>query len=375
MIFQQILNTVENVLVATYRVLKPVQKPVQGYVERTVNLMLFASHVESPIAHTPLRVLAAPFRFPFYLPVFGGLAFTEFNDVRELMLLDLEKLDWFSGPIDDRADYLTKGYVPFLLAGSNLQRRREVITRGVIKAYQNLKDLETLLDAEKGLTKEHADRAIVRFMFKSFFGVDLETEEVDRLLEYREQAAPMVFLPKLLRTTVLRGVHKKLQESRLYFLKRIEATGMPFADSWFDTVWWFNRALGFYSEQALYELRRNPALQPPIRSEINQDPFSRPSTRALVHEMLRIRNQDPSTNYVQWRAVRVALIASAAVDPARYVEPYKVDLTRNHDDTVVFAGPSPTRHCPAQKFAPDLMATIVAHRVRNGWLESGACRP
>jgi hypothetical protein len=56
-------------------------------------------------------------------------------------------------------------------------------------------------------------------------------------------------------------------------------------------------------------------------------------------------------------------------DPKRYHRPLEVDLNRDNSDTLAFAGTAPTRKCPADLFAPDLMATVVAQRVRSGALE------
>jgi hypothetical protein len=210
---------------------------------------------------------------------------------------------------------------------------------------------------------------LARFLFRHLAKVELDDTEVDWFLEFRRRAQPMVLLPKLLRTTLLKGVHDQLQQRRLYFLKRIEDAGEQIADSLFDAIWFNAGTVGFYPKKAIELLQKQPELQAPIRDEVPLPPGKRPLTRALIHETLRIFGRIASTNHVEQGRVRIALLATAVVDPSRYHNPLEVDLSRDHSDTVIFAGPAPTRKCPAELFAPDVMATIVAQRVRSGALD------
>jgi hypothetical protein len=324
-----------------------------------VNTLLFVGHTANVPA---LRTLAR--LFGEHTRVFGGEAFTTFVSAREIISRELEKIDWFSGPIDDRADYLTKSYMPFLLAGPNHTLRREHIVARVAAARARLGELEALLKEESD-----SDRALARFLFRHLCKVELNAKEVDWLLRYRRFGQPMILLPKLLRNTLLRPLHDELQARRLHFLQRIEDAGEPLADSWFDIIWFQTATLSFYPRKALETLRKQPELQMQIRDELSLPSEQRVKTRALVHEMLRIHGRIASTNYVEAGRVRIALLASAVVDPARYRNPNKVDLSRDHSDTLAFSGPAPTRKCPGELFAPDAMAAIVAHEVRAGWLE------
>lgn len=343
---------------AARRLLQP-KKPTQGPLEQIVNTALFISHT----ANLPsLRGLSAI--FGDRLRVFGGETFTSFLDVHDLMAREPEKIDWFSGPIDNRADYLTKSYMPFLVAGPNHKLRREHIVGRVAQAHKRLDDLEALLDQETS-----PDRALARFLFRHFCRVELNGQEVDWLLEYRRLGQPLVLLPKVVRSTILRALHEKLQEHRLHFLKRIEEAGEPIADSWFDAIWFNSATLSFYPQKALETLKARPDLQLVIRDEVSLPAGQRPKTRALIHEMLRIYGRIASTNYVEQGKVKIALLATAVVDPARYKNPLEVDLSRDHSDTLAFSGPAVTRKCPGELFAPDAMATIVAHSVGKGWLE------
>jgi hypothetical protein len=297
------------------------------------------------------------------LRVFGGETMTSFADVSGLMAREPEKIDWFAGPVDDRADYLSKSYVPFLLAGPNHSLRREHIRARVAKAYTHLDDLEQLLHEEGDV-----ERALARFLFRQLCSVELDQSEVDWFLEFRKGAQQLFLLPKWIRTTVLKSTHERVTARRLHFLQRIEAVE-PIADSWLDAIWFNAATLGFYPEKALEALRKYPRLRAPILDELNLPAGQRPKTRALIHEILRIYGRLPSTNHVEQGRVRIALLATAMVDPFRYHDPYEIDLTRNHGDALAFAGAAPNRKCPAEHFAPDIMATVVAYRVREGWLQ------
>lgn len=330
--------------------------PSQGPLESVFNTAVFAAHTQGiPTLRTLHRLLGRRMR------VFGGETFTSFKEVSELMARESEKIDWFSGPLADRADYLTKGYVPFLLEGPNHELRRKHILGKVARAHANLAELDPLLDA--GPDAEHA---IARFLFQQFCSLELDDDELRWFLEFKRRAEPLVLMPKLLRMTVLRELHESLQTTRRYFMERIESTGEPIADSWFDVIWFNAGTLSFYPEKALETIRAEPAMRPLIQDEAFLSPEQRPKTRALIHEMLRIHGKIASTNYVEQGKVRIALMTTAVVDPERYQDPLRVDLDRDHSDTLAFAGPSPSRKCPADRFAPDLMAAVVAHAIRQG---------
>jgi hypothetical protein len=343
----------------TRRLLRRPRPPSQGPLEQFVNTLLFVAHTQNVPSLRALHSL-----FGARLRVFGGETFGGFSELRELIAREPEKIDWFSGPIDDRADYLTKGYVPFLLAGPNHTLRRKRIAERIAKAHLALDDLETLL-----ATDSDNDRVLARFLFRHLVKVELDDTEVDWFLDFRRRAQPMVLLPKALRTTLLKPVHDLLLERRLYFLARIEDAGERMADSWFDALWFNAGTVGFYPKKAIELLQKQPELQAPIRDEVALPPGKRPLTRALIHETLRIFGRIASTNHVEQGRVRIALLATAVVDPARYHNPLEVDLNRDHGDTLIFAGAAPTRKCPAELFAPDVMATIVAQRVRSGALD------
>jgi hypothetical protein len=351
------LSTLVSAVEAARRILK-VRPPAQGPLTKAINTTLFVAHTQNLPSLRGLHAILGD-----RMRLFGGEALTSFNDARAIMAREPEKIDWFSGPLQDRADYLTKGYMPFLMKGPNHTLRREHIMRGIARAHRKLAELEVLLDQEVSI-----DHAITRFLFRHLCGVELEPTEVDWFLDFKRRAQPLVLLPKLVRSTVLKRQHEALQARRLYFLQRIEAQGEPIADSWFDVIWFNAGTLGFYPQKALEALEANPALEAAVRDELALSPDERVRTRALIHEVLRIHGKIASTNYVEEDRVKIALLATAVVDPARYDDPLKIDLSRDHSDTLVFSGPAPTRKCPAELFAPDLMATVVAQRVRSGVL-------
>ena len=329
--------------------------PTQGVVQQWVNTLMFAAQTQDvPALRVLHRIMGQRMR------VFGGDTLTSFADVQELMAREPEKIEWFAGPIDDRADYLTKGYMPFLLDGPNHEMRRKHIVGRIADAHRQLSELDTLLDESPD-----ADHAIVLFLFRHLCSVELDASEVAWFLEYKQLARPLLLLPKVLRHTLLRERHELAQHRRLYFLERIERASQPIADTWFDVIWFNSGTLGFYPAKALQVIDKDPSLRLMIEDEVSWAIEDRLRTRALIHEVVRIYGKIASTNYFEDGKVRIALIPTASVDPQRYQDPFKVDVTRDHSDTVVFAGPAPTRSCPAEHFAPDLMATVLAHSVRS----------
>jgi hypothetical protein len=296
--------------------------------------------------------------------LFGGTVHGTFASARALMAEEQEKIDWFSGPVQDRTDYLTKSYVPFLLEGPNHALRRRQIIGRVAQTHARLSDLEALLASEK----DH-ERALARFLYRHFARVELSDEDVTAHLDFRENARALTLLPRWVRRTFMRRTHERVRAFRSRMLRRIEDAGEPIGDSWFDVIWFNSGTLGYYPEEAVRTLKARPDLRPIIEAEVGLPAGERPKTRALVHETLRIHTKIASTNYLKDGKVSVALIATATVDPARYERPYEVDLDRDHSDAVAFSGSAPNRGCPGERFAPDAMACVVAHMVRTGALE------
>lgn len=335
------------------------EAPTQNPVQQFVNLVLFVAHNANPAT---LRVLSAFSGDRFR--VFGGEAATKFFAARELMAEENEKIDWFSGPVQDRADYLTKSYVPFLMTGPNHALRRKHIVGRVAEAHARLDDLEALLRQEH----DH-ERALARFLFRHFGRIELSDIELEEHFYFRRWAAPMMLLPKKVRTTVLRRQHERLRAYRLRMLQRMEDAGETIADSLFDVIWFNAGTMGFYPVKAIEALRRQPELQPVVRAEVDLAPDQRTKTRALIHEILRINSRIPSTNYVRHGKVEIALIATAAIDPVRYERPREILLDRDHEDVVAFSGSAKNRGCPAERLAPDIMACVVAQKIRAGELD------
>lgn len=335
------------------------EAPTQNPIQQLVNLVLLIAHNVNPAT---LRVLSAFSGDRFR--VFGGEALTTFFAARDLMKEENEKIDWFSGPLQDRADYLTKSYMPFLMTGPNHTLRRNHIVARVAEAHARLDDLEALLRQEP----DH-ERALARFMFRHFGGIELSDIELEEHFYFRRWAAPMTLLPKKVRTTVLRKQHNRLRAYRLRMLQRMEAAGETIADSLFDVIWFNAGMMGFYPVKAIEALRRRPELQPAVRAEIDLPPDQRAKTRALIHEIVRLYSRTPGTNYVRHGKVEIALIATAAVDPVRYDRPHEILLDRDHNDAVTFAGASTSRGCPAERLAPDIMACVVAQKIRAGELD------
>ncbi len=335
------------------------ERPTQGRIEAFSNLLLFIRHNLKPETLRKLHV-----RKGDNMRIFGGRAHTSFSAVRALMAEENEKIDWFAGPLDDRADYLTKSYVPFLGEGPNHTLRRREIIGGVARAHAQLADLEDLLAKEK----DH-ERALARFLYRHFAKIELTDADVDAHLDFRENARVLTLLPLWFRKTLLRGKHAKVKTFRTAMLKRMDAAGVSIADSWFDVIWFNSGTLGFYPEKAIETLKERKDLQPVIFAEVDLPAGQRPKTRALIHEMLRIYTKIPSTNYVKnGDQVEIAVIATASVDPEKYPDPYKVDLDRDHSDAIGFSGVSQNRGCPGEKFAPDAMASVVIDKIRKGAL-------
>jgi cytochrome P450 len=332
-------------------------QPRQGYFAQFVNLVLFAVHVQRP---QTLRTVAAWRGDHFRL--FGGTAYTNFHEVRALVAAEGEKLDWLSGPLSNRAEYLTKSHMPFLLNGPNHEARRKEIVRRVAIAHGKLDDLEALL-------REEADheRALARFLFRHLGHLEITPKETTDYLEFRSAAQVLTLLPSWFRSTVMRSRHQKARAFRERMLQRLEGANDGFADTFFDAIWFNAGTMGGYPPRALTHLKKRTDLVPLLRNELNLPAGQRPKCRAMINEMMRIELRIASTNYVRdGDQVEIALLATAVVDPNRYPDPMKVDLDRDHSDALAFAGAAPTRGCPSEKFAPDVMATVLAHLIRRG---------
>lgn len=326
-----------------------------GRWEQFRNLRLFLGHVRNV---GTLRGIHQKKGEGFSL--FGGTAVCSHANVRDLMAREPEKVDWFYGPMEDRGDYFAPTYLPFLQKGANHTERRDHISGRVRTAEQNLAELDGLLDADAD-----PERALNRFLFRRLAGIELTDDEHARIVDYRKWAAPLSLLPKWVRLTAFGRHHRRVLASRAVFLDRFAAVGLPFAENYFDVLWFNTATLGFYPGKALEALAADPALHVLVAPEATMPVGQRPKTRALIHEMLRIHSRIASVNYRVDNEVKIAVIATATVDPVRYPRPLEIDLGRDHSDAVSFAGPSPTRSCPGQNLAPEMMAAVVASALRS----------
>lgn len=326
-----------------------------GALEQLKNFRVFIGHVGDV---NTLRKMREQMGDGFSL--FGGTAVCGHSEVKELMAREPDKVDWFYGPMQDRNDYFASTYMPFLQKGpEHTERRRHILGR-VAEASQKLADFEALLAADP-----QPARALNRFLFRHLAGIELTDAEHERIMDYRKWAAPLSLLPKWMRSTVLLAAHRRVTATRQHFLERFAAVGLPFAENYFDILWFNSATLAFYPEKAIEALRAQPELLAAVKPESALLAGERPKTRALIHEMLRIHSRIASVNYRVGEEVKIAVIATATVDPARYPRPLEVDLGRDHSDAVSFAGPSPVRSCPGQFLAPDLMACVITHHVNQ----------
>src|SRR5207249_5687686 len=173
---------------APQTVITPTPNPLQ----QLVNLLLWLGERHSPATLRRLQALLGD-RFP----LFGGRAYCQFYDVTSLLGEAYEKLDWLYGPLDDRADYLTRSYLPFLQPGPNHRARREAIAARAAEALRRVDQLEPLLQAEP-----NAERALARFLFRHLGRFEATDADVAALFEYRRWGSLLTLLPKWLRTTL-----------------------------------------------------------------------------------------------------------------------------------------------------------------------------
>jgi hypothetical protein len=323
------------------------------------NLRLFVKHVSDV---GTLRRLTAEKGDGY--AIFGGKAVTTFADVTALMKRNPDKVAWFYAPVDRLSDYFTEGYMPFQAHGpDHLARRSAIVARNAM-AHGRLGELESLLAASPD-----ADTALLRFFFRTMVDLEISDEEVQRVLDYRKWAAPLSLLSPWIRRSAFAMPHRRMAAHRAHFLARLTAAKVLHADSWWDVLWFQSATLSFYPERALEALRAQPALQAAITAELANAPSARPSTRALVLEVMRLHCRIASANYREGGEVKIAMLPVACMDPARYAKPEEIDLTRDQSDALAFAVSSP-RGCPAHALAPDMMAAVVAHRVRTGALDA-----
>ncbi len=250
--------------------------------------------------------------------------------------------------------------MPFLQKGADHTARRESIFRRVEAALAHLDELDGLLDKDANV-----DRCMARYLFKHLGHVDLSDAEFEDLSFYRKWAAPLVLVPVWRRRSVLRGKHAQLVSIRDRFREKLIGGGVEFPDSTFDVLWFNTATLGFYPTKAVETLRADPRLAEEVRPEARLAPLDRKKCQALIHEMLRLHSKIASVNYEVDGEAKIAVIATATVDPKRYARPLEVDLGRDHSDAVSFAGPSPSRSCPGAALAPAMMACAVARHLRG----------
>jgi hypothetical protein len=322
--------------------------------ERFSNLKIFIKHVQN--VQTLRKMLSQK---GDHFSLFGGTACGTHAEVRALMEREPEKVDIFCGPLADRADYLTKNYVPFLQMDANHAARREHILMQSTEAQRHLGDLETLLK------ETNPTSAILKFMFRHLVGLELSEVEVEMILFFRKWGAPLTLLPKWMRTGLLGSKHRELTRIRSHFLDRFAATGIPFSESYFDVLWFNSATLPHYAESAVKYLKQHPDVKDLIESEADLEPRYRVRTRALVMEMVRLECKIASVNYRDDDAIKIALIVTAVVDPQRYENPLEVKLDRDYSDSVSFAGPSPHRSCPGMDLSLDIMSCVVANSLRQ----------
>jgi hypothetical protein len=326
-----------------------------GYLEQVKNFRLFVKHVGDV---RTIRALYESHGDGFSL--FGGAATCSHAGVTELMKQEPRKVPWFYGPIQEREDYFSAGYMPFLQKGDDHTARRASIFRRVDAALSHLDELDALLDQDSNV-----DRCMARYLFKHLGHSELSDAEFEDLAYYRKWAAPMVLLPAWFRRSAMMLQHGKLIPIRDRFRAKLTQAGVEFPDSTFDMLWFNTATLGFYPTKAIETLQAQPRLVEEIRSESSAPPLTRKKSQALIHEMLRIHSKIASVNYEVDGEVKIAVIATATVDPVRYERPLEVDLSRDHSDAVSFAGPSPTRSCPGASLAPAMMACAVARHLRR----------
>lgn len=288
--------------------------------------------------------------------LFGGEAVCSFANVKGLMAQEPEKLPGIYAPMDDEETFFSQGYMPFMQKSPNHSARRAYVFERVDAARARLDVLEGLLGAAP--SPEHA---IAHFLLLTLGGIEPTAQEVDDMVFFRKNGPILAFFPRWMRDTVFKAKYQRAIAVRKRLLDRFTAAGNPFPDTCMEAIWFNAGTLGFYPEKALAAVRADAALMAEIAPEIDAPPQARPKMRALIMEMLRLHSRIASVNYLVDGKPKIALIATAVMDPARFPDPEKVDLTRDHSDSVSFALPSPNRSCPGKDLAPEVMAAVLAH--------------
>lgn len=318
-------------------------------------LWIFLAHVRSP---STLRKMWKERGEGFAL--FGGRAVCSFANVKSLMEQEPEKLKGVFCPMEDEETFFSQGYLAFLQKDANHAARRAHVIERVEAARHRLALLEESLR-----TAPSPEHAISHFLLVTIGGIEPTSQEVDDMVFFRKHGPLLSFFPRWMRDTVMKKQYVRAQAVRKHLLDRFTAAGNVYPDTCMDAIWFNSGTLGFYPEKALDAVSKDPALMAAIRPEIDAAPEARPTMRALLMEVMRLHSRIASANYMVDGQPTFALIATAVMDPARFPDPEKIDLTRDHSDSVTFALPSPNRSCPGKDLAPEVMAAVLAHLVRT----------
>lgn len=314
-------------------------------------MTIFAKHIGNP---DTLRKMWRSRGDQF--PLYGGQAHCSFSSVKALMASEPEKLHGVFAPSVDAETYFSQGSMIFLQKGPNHSLRRAHVIERVEFSRTRLSRMNALL---RDARNTHA--AVAHFLLENLAGIEPTPQEVEDLMYFRDNGPKVVLLPPWLRRLVLSKKDRRCAQIRSHFLDRFAAARLAFADSIFDAIWFNAGTLHFYPEKVLLELEKDPGLLAVVRQEIDNDPQDRPQTRALVMEVLRIHSRIASVNVLHEGELKFGLIATGVMDPERFAQPEKIDLSRDHSDSLSFALPAPQRSCPGRDLAPEMMACVVAH--------------
>jgi hypothetical protein len=276
------------------------------------------------------------------------------------MAKEPEKLHGIFAPTRDAETYFSQGSMIFLQKSPNHTERREEILKRIEIARQKLPMLEEIL-----ATSESTHHAVARFLLEALCGIKASPSDVEDLVFFREKAPQLSVVPAWVRTRFMGANDRACVAIRSRLMDRLTADGLPFADSFFDAIWFNANTVHVYPDLALVEARKEPDLMKAIQSELTQSPLNRPKTRALLMEVMRLKSRIASVNFFDQGKLKFGLIVTGVMDPARYPNPEKIDLNRDHSDSLTFALPSQNRSCPGHDLAPEMMACILAHQVRS----------
>jgi len=318
-------------------------------------LWIFLAHVRSPAT---LRKMWKARGEGFAL--FGGRAVCSFANVKGLMEQEPPKLHGVFAPLEDEETFFSEGYLAFLQKDANHAARRAYIIERVEAARQRLDLIEESLRSAP--SPEHA---ISHFLLVTIGGIEPTSQEVHDMVFFRKHGPILAFFPRWMRNTVMKKQYQQAKEIRARLLQRFHEAGNIYPDTCMEAIWFNAGTLGFYPEKALEACLQDPALLQAVRPELDAAPHARPMMRALLMEVMRLHSRIASVNYSVDGQPTFALIATAVMDPARFPNPEKIDLTRDHSDSVTFALPSPNRSCPGKDLAPEVMAAVLAHLLRT----------